>query len=136
MDMNLLEQELTRDEGVRSKVYYDSLNIPTIGIGRNLRDKGLSPDEISYLFANDIKQVCAELDAHVPWWRNMSDARQRVLCNMCFNLGLNGVLGFVNTLVAMQQGRYEDAADGMAKSKWDTQVGARADRLEAMMREG
>jgi lysozyme len=140
MNMDLLEQELTIDEGKRSKIYLCTSNKRSIGIGRNLDDVGLSEDEIQYLFKNDIARVCAELDRALPWWRNMSDARQRVLANMCFNMGLGnstrGLLSFRNTLAAMQAGDYEKAAQGMGNSTWAKQVGKRADRLIEMMRKG
>jgi lysozyme len=136
MNLKLLETELELDEGNKSKPYKCTAGKTTIGIGRNLDDVGLSPDEISYLFQNDIKRVIADLDKNLGWWRGLSDARKRVLANMAFNLGIAGLLGFRNTLKAVAEGRYSDAADGMLASKWATQVGARAQRLAKMMREG
>jgi lysozyme len=136
MNLKLLETELELDEGNKSKPYKCTAGKTTIGIGRNLDDVGLSPDEISYLFQNDIKRVIADLDKNLGWWRGLSDTRKRVLANMAFNLGIAGLLGFKNTLKAIAEGRYNDAADGMLASKWATQVGARAQRLAKMMREG
>lgn len=42
-----LSAVLCRDEGVRLKPYRDSLGILTVGVGRNLRDKGISLHELS-----------------------------------------------------------------------------------------
>ena len=42
-------------EGRRSHIYTDTVGKLTIGVGRNLTDRGLSDDEIDYLLANDIK---------------------------------------------------------------------------------
>jgi lysozyme len=136
MNTDLLAQELTRDEGSRSKPYVDTVGKSTIGVGRNLTDVGLSDDEILMLLKNDIDRVLAELDRVLPWFRGMSDNRQRVLANMSFNLGLPTLLQFKATLGAMQAGRYDDAASGMIDSKWARQVGQRAVRLAQMMREG
>ena len=136
MDIDLITQELERDEGVRNKVYLDTRGISTIGVGRNLRDKGLSDDEVAYLLKNDIADCAASLDNALPWWRDMSEVRQRVLLNLRFNLGLNGLLGFVHTLAYMKARNYESAAAGMLGSVWATQVGGRALRLAKMMREG
>ena len=136
MNIDLMSQELNRDEGKRNKVYNDTCGIPTIAVGRNLRDKGLSDDEVAYLLKNDIAECMACLDKNLPWWRDMTENRQRALLNMRFNLGLNRLLGFVHTLVDMKAGRYESAAAGMLGSAWATQVGARALRLAKMMREG
>jgi len=38
---------LIKHEGIEKHVYTDSLGIFTIGIGRNLEAKGVSPDEIN-----------------------------------------------------------------------------------------
>jgi lysozyme len=55
---------------------------------------------------------------------------------MAFNLGITKLLGFRNTLVAMRQGKYDAAADGMLASAWAAQVKGRAQRLADMMRKG
>jgi lysozyme len=136
MNLTLLEQELEIDEGKKKKPYKCTAGKWTIGIGRNLDDRGLSDDEITYLFRNDIQSVFDDLDRSLPWWRKLSDARQRVLANMCLNLGITRLLGFKNTLKAVEEGRYNDAAEGMLASLWAKQVGARAQRLAKMMREG
>jgi lysozyme len=136
MNIDKLSAQLKIDEDERSKPYKDTVGKLTIGVGRNLDDVGLSPDEIQYLLGNDIARVKADLDRAMPWWSQMTDARQNVLANMCFNLGLSRLGGFVNTLAAMQAGKYDAAADGMLASKWATQVGARAQRLAVTMRKG
>lgn len=136
MDLVKLSAELTRDEGKRLSPYRDTKGLLTIGIGRNLDAKGISEDEALYLLANDITEACQLLDANVPWWRQMNEPRQRVLANMCFNMGWGTLSQFKNTLKAMQESRYEDAARGMLDSLWAEQVGARATRLAEMMRTG
>jgi lysozyme len=136
VNLDLLEKELTRDEGKKAKPYKCTAGKTTIGIGRNLDDVGLSEEEIRFLFKNDIARVCADLDKRLPWWKSLSEARQRVLANMAFNLGIEGLLGFKNTLAKMQAGDYVGAAGGMRASLWARQVGARAERLAQMMEAG
>lgn len=136
MNQTELIKELKRDEGVRLKPYQCTAGKTTIGVGRNLDDRGITEHEADHLLLNDIELVTVHLDKHIPWWRDMSDARQRVLANMCFNLGISGLLYFKNTLASMKAGKYNDAADGMLKSLWAKQVGNRAVRLAKMMREG
>lgn len=136
VNLDLLEQELTRDEGKKAKPYKCTAGKTTIGIGRNLDDVGLSDEEIRFLFKNDIARVCADLDREIPWWRQLSESRQRVLANMCFNLGINGLLGFKNTLAKVHAGDWAGAAAGMRSSLWAKQVSARAERLATMMEEG
>src|SRR3990167_3386681 len=131
----LLRAELIRDEAMKLMPYTDTVGKLTIGVGRNLTDKGISEIEAYVLLENDINEHLQLLDDNLEWWRTMSENRQRVLANMAFNMG-SGLLSFVNTLAAMKRGDYETAADGMAASKWATQVGPRATRLIKMMRDG
>ena len=139
-DARLIEQ-LRLHEGERRKPYRDTVGKLTIGIGRNLDDKGLRRDEIEYLLSNDIADARADLDRYMPWWRGLDPVRQRVLIDMMFNMGAGspgkgGLLSFVNTLSEIRRGEYAIAADMMLASKWAAQVGRRAVRLATMMRTG
>lgn len=137
MNIDLLKLELERDEGKRNFVYKDSRGIDTIGVGRNLQAVGVSDDEIGIMLGNDINQrVLPGLGKWLPWYVNLNDSRQRVLANMCFNLGIDGLLKFHNMLEAVRAGDYEKAAAEMLTSLWAQQVGERATRLAAMMRSG
>lgn len=139
----LLMAELTRDEADRQFPYDDATGKApdskgkiTIGIGRNLTDVGLTADERQYLLWNDVKRVKVDLDRNAPWWRSLDPVRQRVIQNMCFNLGWPRLSGFRNTLAAMKAGDWDRAAIGMLASLWASQVGSRAKRLAQMMRTG
>lgn len=143
MDRDVLLSELVRDEAIRLKPYRCSAGKLTIGIGRNLDDKGITEREARYLAENDVDEVVAELDRRVPWWSGLTDARQRVLVNMAFNLGVQGLLGFKNTLALVKAGAYAAAAEAMLDSLWARQVGVgteaqpgRARRLANLMRQG
>lgn len=129
-----LEVELARDEGTRPRMYPDSEGVPTIGVGHNLL-KPLPQSVIDLLFEVDLDEALEMLDKELPWWRDMEPVRQRVLANMAFNLGYK-LLGFKNTLAAMREGRWADAAKGMRESKWAKQVKGRAERLARMMESG
>ena len=117
-------------------VYNDSEGIPTIGVGRNLRDRGLSDDEIDYLLSNDIDIVVDELDKVMPWWKDLDEVRQRVLCDLVFNLGMPRFSGFKKSISYMKQQMWDQAADELLDSKWARQVGRRAQTLSEMMRTG
>jgi len=136
MNRDELRSMLVLHEGLRLHPYKCTSNKTTIGVGRNLDDVGITTDEAMYLLERDIDRVEADLDSRFTWWRQMTPARQAVLADMCFNLGIGRLLGFVNTLKLMQNGSYDDAADGMMDSLWARQVGNRAVRLTKMMREG
>lgn len=128
--------QLRRDEDCKLKPYKDSVGKLTIGIGRNLDDVGISEDEAEYLLTNDVKKVASQLDIALPWYINLDEIRKGVLLNMAFNMGINGLLGFKNTLNHIANGNYDIAAQEMLQSKWATQVGARATRLSKQMLTG
>ena len=138
----LLIAELRRDEGVRYEPYDDTVGVKTVGVGHNLMAKPLgliyplTDAEVDRILALDIADTIEDLDDKLPWWRELSEVRQRALANMAFNMGIGGLLGFRNTLAAIMAGRYDAAAKGMEDSKWARQVGKRAERLAKMMREG
>jgi lysozyme len=136
LDRQKLLAQITHNEGKRPKPYKDTVGKLTIGVGRNLTDVGLSDDEIDYLLINDLKRTENDLDKYLPWWSSLNNVRQRVLLNMCFNMGVQGLLGFRNTLKAIQEHRWSDAKKGMLSSKWASQVGDRAKRLADMMETG
>ena len=152
--MNELEliKELRRDEGEVLKAYKDTLGYWTIGIGHLIDPaRGANPspfgvdlrkgfpitkNQSELLLLQDIKAKADDLDKRLPWWRSLTDARQRVLLNMAFNLGINGLMGFKKTLAMISVGNYQGAADEMLRSTWAKQVKGRANRLADMMVQG
>lgn len=134
-----LTRQLRRDEGVRAHLYFDSEGYATIGVGRLIdarRGGGLRESEIDYLLANDIEEAVAALRDRLPWFDSLNEARQGVLANMAFNLGVDGLLGFKRTLALVERGEHDAASVEMLDSKWARQVGRRADRLSEQMRTG
>lgn len=135
-----LRRQLRGDEGEVLHAYPDSLGYLTIGVGR-LIDKrkggGISPEESAFLLDNDLMEIVKDVTTHLPWAAlQLSEARLAVLCNMCFQLGIENLLGFHNTLDAIKAGDYDHAADMMLESKWATQTPNRAKRLSEQMRTG
>ena len=135
-DRAALVGELVRDEGVRLRVYRDSVGKLTIGVGRNLDANGITRDEAMTLLHHDIDTAVNDCRRSFPWWVALDDVRQRVLLNMCFNMGLPTLLTFRVTLNAVADGDYGKAAEQMLLSNWARQVGERAKRLSQMMRTG
>lgn len=134
MNTDAFERHLIWAEGRRSKPYRDTEGVLSIGVGRNL-ERGLSDDEIDYLLANDMRT--AEQDAAMlGYWSRLDDARQLVVADLVFNLGLTKWLRFENANAALSAGDYEKAADEMVDSKWYGQVGRRAVKLVKAMRTG
>lgn len=132
----LLEQQLRRDEGEKLYAYRDHLGYLTIGVGR-LIDKrkggGISKEESAILLANDIRRKTSELVERLPWVKQLSPARRGVLINMAFQMGVDGLLGFKNTLQMIKERRYEEASRAMLNSLWAQQTPERAVRLARQM---
>lgn len=129
---NLIDQ-LIRHEGLRLKPYKDTMGKLTIGVGRNLDDVGISEQEAKMLLLNDIERAKSDCMKNLPFFSKLSETRQNVLINMCFNMGIGGLLKFKNTLKAIEEGRYNDAAQGMRDSLWAKQVKGRAEELAKQM---
>lgn len=129
--------ELRRDEGVVAHAYQDSLGYWTIGVGHLIdkRKGGKIPDVIiDMLLRYDIDEKIAELNEKLPWWGFLDEPSQRVIVNMAFNLGVEGLLNFKKFMDALKDGDRNRAASEMLDSKWAEQVGARATRLATIIR--
>lgn len=136
MNIPAFIEQLIDHEGEKLKPYIDTVGKTSIGIGRNLTDRGISKDESRFLVNNDITEVTTQLDRNLPWWRNLDEIRQRVIADMCFNMGIATLLTFGRTLDLIRSGDYSPAAANMRASLWAKQTGRRAERLARMMEEG
>ena len=152
-----LIQKLIAHEGMILRVYQDSLGIDTIGIGRNLEDRGISKEELDaldipnintvyehgiteadavYLATNDVEIVENELlNAH-PCVAELDSVRQLVLVDMAFNMGVPRLRGFKKMWAAIHEGDYQTAAKEMLDSRWANQVKSRSTILANMMHVG
>lgn len=137
--------QLKRHEGLRLTTYRCTAGALTIGYGHNLdanpipdidANTKITEERAGRILMEDCRKAAETLDKRTPWWRELNPPRQAVMLNMAFNLGIAGLLGFKNTLSAMQEGRWEDAAGGMLSSKWAKQVKRRAAELAKQMRSG
>lgn len=124
-----IKAELIRHEGLRLKPYLCSAGKLTLGIGRNLEDRGISAEEAEFLLENDLENFQAGLAEQLPWSLELPGEAQEVLLNMAFNLGLQGLLGFSKMLAALKAHQWRQAAKEMLDSRWATQVGPRAEEL-------
>lgn len=131
--METFEDMLIRHEGIRAEPYIDSRGVQTIGIGHNLH-KPLSHAAIMQIFRDDLADARNDCLHAFPWFADLDDARQWVLINMCFNLGLPRLQKFYKFLTAVEQGDYETAASEMLDSLWAKQVKGRARELASLMR--
>tara|TARA_R100000353_G_scaffold159906_1_gene119471 strand:- start:6 stop:431 length:426 start_codon:yes stop_codon:yes gene_type:complete len=135
-DIDSLEDQLIDHEGLELKPYHCTADKLTIGVGRNIQDRGITEDEARYLLKNDIKIVEDELLTRQPVVARLDSVRQRVLVDMGFNLGLPILMKFQNMWAAIEDEDYHEAARQMMDSRWASQVGRRAERLAQAMSSG
>ena len=131
-----LIDQLIRDEDEKHFPYRCTAGKLTIGIGRNLEDKGISHEESVFLLENDLKQIYEQLRSTFDWFERLSIIRASVVLNMCFNLGILGFSKFKKTIKYLEDEDFTNAADEMLDSRWANQVGRRAVRLSEQMRSG
>jgi len=136
VDKQRLFKQLRLHEGVEKFPYKCTAGYLTIGVGRNIEERGLLDDEIDFLLDNDIEVVMNEISVSFDWFFDLSEVRQRVVADMIFNLGLPRFKQFKNMIAALEAGDWAEAANQMMDSKWAKQVGKRAERLRDMMETG
>lgn len=137
MDLLKLKEQLTKHEGLELKPYRDPMGNWTIGVGRNLDTNGISKAEALAMLDNDVFSTIRDLTSQPFWFRiKDDDVRCRALVDMCFNLGLPGLLEFKKMIGFLNKGDWEGVAWEMKHSKWYVQVGQRGDDLVSMMRDG
>jgi lysozyme len=150
-------EKLIKHEGLVLQVYKDSLGIDTIGIGRNLEDRGISPIELKdmnipniehiyeygiteadamLLANNDVEIVEKELCNAHPCIKDLDEVRQLVLMDMAFNMGVPRLKKFVKMWNAVHEKRFDLAAEEMLDSRWASQVGMRSIKLSETMKTG
>lgn len=136
IDIERMADLLELHEGNKRFPYKDTVGKWTIGIGFNLDDVGLYPEEIDFILRNRIEKVDTKLRSVLPEYQGLGSVRQMVLVDMVFNLGLSRFLKFRKMVAALALRDYTLASREMLDSKWARQVGGRATRLSGMMRTG
>lgn len=133
--MNLVDR-IIKHEGLMLKPYKCPAGKLTIGVGRNLEDRGITKEEALFLLQNDILACRKECYASFTWYGEMDEIRQGVILEMCFNLGISRLKGFKKMLKACELKNYTLASQEMLTSLWARQVGQRAKTLAKIMEKG
>ena len=156
-DINTFINKLRLHEGLELYVYQDTLGIDTIGIGRNLQDRGISKEELDYmdipnieavyehgiterdafyLASNDIAIVEDELARAHPCVYELDAVRQLIVMDMAFNMGVPRLCKFKKMWAAIEAGDFHTASVEMLDSRWAKQVKSRAVKLSDAMKNG
>lgn len=145
MDYTRMEEDLIRDEGLRLRTYRCTAGVLTIGVGHAIKPgehiqdgDTITLEQAGWFLTRDIATAISDVififgrEAFDSW----SDARQRAITNMAFNLGRARLLTFRNTIQAIKDGRWNDAARGVRNSKYYKQVGKRGERVARALERG
>lgn len=142
--IEIVKEDLIRHEGYVTEIYLDSENLPTFGIGHLVTENDMehtwpvgtpvTDERILDVFHKDCNVAYTDACALVLNFAGQATDAQRVLVNMAFNLGRNRLSQFKKFLKAVNEGKYDKAADEMVDSKWYRQVKRRGEELVEIMR--
>jgi lysozyme len=127
---------LIRHEQYRQFVYKDSTGHNTVGFGRNLDERGISQDEALSLLDDDIIYFTNKLVRAFPEFADLDDNRQIALLDMCFNLGVVGLLNFKKMLEFIKVKDWKNASQEILNSKAAIQCPERYKNLAEIMLTG
>lgn len=142
--IELLKTELRRDEGERLEIYKDHLGFPTVGIGHLIVEADpehgkpvgtkITKARSEALFEHDVGRTLDGLTRAIPWITEQPEQVQRALVNMAFQMGVQGVVKFKNTLMYIRRKDYATAYTNALQSLWAKQTPARANRVLTLIR--
>lgn len=117
--------KLLEHEGEKLFAYQDSLGFWTIGVGHLIdrRKGGSITQQVSrLLLEDDIARFMASCRVEFAWFDALDPVRQDVVVNLAFNLGIEGLKGFVLMIKAIEQQNWQAAAFELFNSQWRQQV--------------
>ena len=131
-----LTARTARHEGFRSKVYLDSVGKETIGYGWCI-ERGLTEPEARFILQNQLGDCYQSLRScsKGKLFDSLNEETRSVLTELCFNLGLGGLLNFKKMWAAIDKGDFVEAAREALDSRWAKQVKGRATTLSDILRD-
>jgi len=106
-------------EGLSLMPYYCTAHKLSIGIGRNLEDRGISKDEAFYMFNNDLRLAVSDLQrVFGSDFRCLPDPVLLAFIDMMFQLGIGRFSGFKNMIKYAKAGNWKEAARELMDSKY------------------
>lgn len=139
---------LNYEEGYREKPYIDTEGYPTVACGIKIGPKGAALSNYSFIVPREVGDVWLESFVNktignmnsnpsiVAAIKACNEARRDILISMAYQMGVNGLAGFKNTLAMVAAGNYSGAVNGMLSSAWAKQTPNRAKRHAEVMRTG
>lgn len=142
------EERLIFHEGFRDKVYLCTAGKKTIGIGHNLEAREFTPEEkkaigdwkngitknmARMILRNDM-EICLKDLRKLGFWYYLDNERRYALLDMCFQLGINGLLKFKKMLEAIRVKDYPEASKQCLDSNYHIQTPKRCERIAKLLR--
>jgi lysozyme len=135
MNKTRLRNTLIRHEGLKLLPYECTAGKLTLGVGRNIEDRGISKETAMQMLDEDIEICLNELMERLNYFETLPTEVQETLVNLCFNMGISRLMKFQLMLGAMEAGQYELAAKELLDSRYARQVGKRAEELADILRQ-
>jgi len=133
--MSLAEGLLRAHEGLVLKPYLCTSGKTTIGIGRNLTDKGISEAEAHILLSHDLTDTRDFLVTQ-PYWQSLDPHRKSALLDLAFCVGPAGFMKFKKLREALINKEYDRAGNEIIDSRFAQQTGNRATELARIIKLG
>ncbi|MFP6147569.1 glycoside hydrolase family protein [Helicobacter pylori] len=125
-------------EGFSPSIYTDKTEHPTIGYGYNLSVYSYEGKRITkaYGLLTDILKENYKAILSYGWYKNLDAMRRMVILDLSYNLGLNGLLKFKQSIKAIEDKNYALAVERLQKSPYFNQVKKRASRNMEILKLG
>ena len=143
MDMDRLLESVKKHEGYRNKVYLDTLNKRTVGVGHLCvedfweDDKEYEEKFLMEILEKDLQQAIrgarSLMEDH--GCTDIDEQAEEILIEMVFQLGKTGVSKFKNMWKALSELNYVGASYEMLDSRWSKQTPNRAKSMAKIMKE-
>jgi len=132
MDKRFIRQMLINEEGMILTPYRCTEDKLTIGVGRNLDDRGISEDTAYQMLNEDIDLTINELKDNIDNFDSYPVDVQYSLVDLCFNMGIRRLMSFKKMLSYLAEGletrNFTKAAVELMDSKYAKQLPLRAKR--------
>jgi len=134
---------IVRHEGKRNEPYKDSLGLWTVGVGHLIGDGKSLPAEYNRKFTDaEVMNLFEEDFAHhvkiaekTPSYNKANEKGKAAFIDLAFNMG-QWWPKWPSTKKKLEEGDFKGASEGLADSKWYTQVGKRAKEIVSLLAQG
>ena len=142
MNMDRLLASVKKHEGYRNKVYLDTLNKRTIGVGHLCVEEFWEDDKeyeekfLMTILEHDLETAIkgAKDLMSENGCMDMDEVAEEIIIEMIFQLGKTGVSKFKNMWKALSELNYIGASYEMLDSKWAKQTTNRANGMADTMK--